>query len=232
MSNLTPDDFTAVMLSLRVALTATLVGMPIAIAAALAQARGRFAARVVLDAAVTLPLVLPPVATGYVLLLLFGKRGAIGVWLEKLGVVLAFDWTGAALAAGVMAFPLMVRPIRLAIEAVDREVDEVALTLGAGPITRFFRVTLPLAGPGVAAGAVLGFAKALGEFGATITFVGAIPGVTLTLPAAIYNATQSPGDEARAAALCMVAAVIAIAAVLVSDAVGRWAGQRARGDRR
>ena len=229
MSNLTPDDFTAVMLSLRVALTATLVGMPIAIAAALAQARGRFAARVVLDAAVTLPLVLPPVATGYVLLLLFGKRGAIGVWLEKLGVVLAFDWTGAALAAGVMAFPLMVRPIRLAIEAVDREVDEVALTLGAGPITRFFRVTLPLAGPGVAAGAVLGFAKALGEFGATITFVGAIPGVTLTLPAAIYNATQSPGSEGRAAALCMLAAAIAIGAVVVSDLVGRLATRAARG---
>lgn len=231
MSHLTPDDFAAVILSLRVALTATLVGLPIAVAAALAQARGRFAARVLLDAAVTLPLVLPPVATGYVLLLLFGKRGAIGAWLEKVGIVFAFDWTGAALAAGVMAFPLMVRPIRLAIEAVDREVDEAALLLGAGPVTRFFRVTLPLAGPGVAAGAVLGFAKALGEFGATITFVGAIPGVTLTLPAAIYGATQSPGDEARAAALCLVAAVIAIAAVLVSDAVGRWAGHRARGDR-
>lgn len=231
MSQLTPEDFAAVLLSLRVALAATLVGLPIAVLAALAQARGRFAARVVLDAAVTLPLVLPPVATGYVLLLLFGRRGAIGAWLEKIGVVLAFDWTGAALAAGVMAFPLMVRPIRLAIEAVDREVDEVARTLGAGAVVRFFRVTLPLAAPGVAAGAILGFAKALGEFGATITFVGAIPGETLTLPAAIYGATQSPGSEARAAALCTIAAVIAIVAVLVSDAVGRWAGRAARGDR-
>jgi molybdate transport system permease protein len=130
-----------------------------------------------------------------------------------------------------MAFPLMVRPIRLAIEAVDREVDEVARTLGAGRLVRFFRITLPLALPGVAAGAILGFAKALGEFGATITFVAAIPGETLTLPAAIYGATQSPGDEARAAALCLVAAVIAVAAVLVSDAVSRWAARAARGDR-
>ncbi|MES2897093.1 MAG: molybdate ABC transporter permease subunit [Pseudomonadota bacterium] len=229
MSALTPEDFAAVALSLKVALAATLFGMPLALAAALAQARGRFAARVVLDAAVTLPLVLPPVATGYVLLLLFGRRGAIGALLEKAGIVFAFDWTGAALAAGIMAFPLMVRPMRLAIEAIDREVDEVALTLGAGAFTRFFRVTLPLAAPGVAAGAVLGFAKALGEFGATITFVAAIPGETLTLPAAIYGATQSPGGEARAAALCLVAAAIAVAAVLVSDAVGRWAGRTSRG---
>ncbi|WP_312164685.1 molybdate ABC transporter permease subunit [Phenylobacterium sp.] len=231
MSGLTPDDVAAVLLSLKVAAAATLVALPIAVLVALVQARGRFAARVLLDGAVTLPLVLPPVATGYVLLLLFGKRGALGVWLEKVGIVFAFDWTGAALAAGIMAFPLMVRPIRLAIEAIDREVDEVALTLGAGRLVRFFRVTLPLALPGVAAGAVLGFAKALGEFGATITFVAAIPGETLTLPAAIYAATQSPGAEARAAALCMVAAVIAVGAVLVSDAVGRWAGRAARGER-
>lgn len=232
MSALTPEDFEAVLLSLRVAFAATLVGLPIAVAVALAQARGRFAARVVFDALVTLPLVLPPVATGYVLLLMFGRRGWLGAPLEKLGVVFAFDWTGAALAAGIMAFPLMVRPIRLAIEAVDVEVDEVARTLGAGPLVRFFRVTLPLAGPGVAAGAILGFAKALGEFGATITFVAAIPGETLTLPAAIYNATQSPGSEARAAALCAVAAVIAVAAVFLSDGVGRWAGRAARGERR
>ena len=231
MSSLTPDDLAAVMLSLRVAGAATLVALPIAVLVALAQARGRFALRVVLDAAVTLPLVLPPVATGYVLLLLFGRRGAIGQALEKVGIVFAFDWTGAALAAGVMAFPLMVRPSRLAIEVVDREVDEVARTLGAGRLVRFFRITLPLALPGVAAGAILGFAKALGEFGATITFVAAIPGETLTLPAAIYGATQSPGDEARAAALCLVAAVIAVAAVLVSDAVSRWAARAARGDR-
>jgi molybdate transport system permease protein len=231
VSALTPEDLTAVLLSLKVALAATLFGLPIALATAVAQARGRFAARVVLDALVTLPLVLPPVATGYVLLLLLGRRGALGAWLEKAGIVFAFDWTGAALAAGVMAFPLMVRPMRLAIEAIDREVDEVARTLGAGALIRFFRVTLPLAAPGVAAGAILGFAKALGEFGATITFVAAIPGETLTLPSAIYGATQSPGGEARAAVLCLVATAIAIAAVLVSDAVGRWAGRTSEGRR-
>jgi molybdate transport system permease protein len=231
VSALTAEDLTAVLLSLKVALAATLFALPIALATAVAQARGRFGARVVLDALVTLPLVLPPVATGYVLLLLFGRRGAVGAWLEKAGIVFAFDWTGAALAAGVMAFPLMVRPMRLAIEAIDREVDEVARTLGAGALTRFFRVTLPLAAPGVAAGAILGFAKALGEFGATITFVAAIPGETLTLPSAIYGATQSPGGEARAAALCLVAAAIAVAAVLVSDAVGRWAGRTSQGRR-
>ena len=229
MSELAPEDFAAVLLSLQVALVATLFGMPVALATAFAQTRSRFAVRVVLDTLVTLPLVLPPVATGYFLLLMFGRRGVVGAWLEKVGVVFAFDWTGAALAAGVMAFPLMVRPMRIAIEAIDREVDEVARTLGASGFTRFFRVTLPLAAPGVAAGAILAFAKALGEFGATITFVAAIPGETLTLPAAIYGATQSPGGEARAAALCLVAAAIAIAAVLVSDAVGRWAGRASRG---
>lgn len=231
MSALTPDDFAAVLLSLRVALVAVLFGMPVALATAFAQTRSRFAVRVVLDTLVTLPLVLPPVATGYFLLLMFGRRGVVGAWLEKVGIVFAFDWTGAALAAGIMAFPLMVRPMRIAIEAIDREVDEAARTLGAGRLRRFFRITLPLAAPGVAAGAILGFAKALGEFGATITFVAAIPGETLTLPAAIYAATQTPGGEARAMALCLVAAVIAVAAVLVSDAVGRWAGKAARGSR-
>jgi molybdate transport system permease protein len=231
VSALTPDDLQAVLLSLRVALAAIVVGLPIAVAVAVAQARGRFAARVVLDALVTLPLVLPPVATGFFLLLLLGRRGLVGAWLETVGIVFAFDWTGAALAAGVMAFPLMVRPIRLAIEATDREVDEVARTLGAGPLTRFFRITLPLAAPGVAAGAILGFAKAVGEFGATITFVAAIPGETLTLPSAIYAATQSPGAEARAVALCAVAAAIAVVAVLASDAAGRWAARAARGEK-
>ena len=229
MNHLTPDDLQALLLSLKVALAAILFGLPLAVLVALAQARGRFAARVVLDALVTLPLVLPPVATGFFLLLLLGRRGVVGAWLEKVGIVFAFDWTGAALAAGVMAFPLMVRPIRQALEAVDREVDEVARTLGAGPVTRFFRVTLPLVAPGVAGGAILGFAKALGEFGATITFVAAIPGETLTLPSAIYGATQSPGDEPRALALCLVAAVVAVLSVLLSDAVGRWAARTARG---
>ncbi len=229
MGGLGPEDLGAVLLSLKVAATAVVFGAPLALAVALLQARGRFPFRVALDALVTLPLVLPPVATGYVLLLLFGRRGPIGEALEPLGVVFAFDWTGAALAAGVMAFPLMVRPMRLAIEAIDREVDEAALTLGASPFRRFAAITLPLAAPGVAAGAILGFAKALGEFGATITFVAAIPGETLTLPAAIYGAVQTPGGEARAAALCLVAAALAVGAVLVSDAVGRMAVRAARG---
>lgn len=229
MSAFAPEDLGAILLSLKVAAVATLFGLPFALATALAQARGRFAWRVALDALVTLPLVLPPVATGYVLLMLFGRRGVVGAWLEKAGIVFAFDWTGAALAAGIMAFPLMVRPMRLAVEAIDKEVREAAVTLGARPWTRFLRVTLPLAAPGVAAGAVLGFAKALGEFGATITFVAAIPGETLTLPSAIYGATQAPGGEARAALLCGVAAALAIVAVLVADAVGRWAARTSRG---
>jgi len=173
--------------------------------------------------------VLPPVATGYFLLLMFGRRGVVGAWLEKVGIVFAFDWTGAALASAIMAFPLMVRPIRLAIEAIDIEVDEVARTFGAGRLTRFLRLTVPLATPGLIAGAMLGFAKALGEFGATITFVGAIPGQTLTLPTAIYQAVQAPGGEARAIALCAVSAILAFGAVLIADTVGRWAAKRARG---
>lgn len=229
MTALTPDDLDAVLLSLRVAGVATLIGVPLALAVALLQVRARFGLRVALDILVTLPLVLPPVATGYALLLLFGKRGLVGALLAKGGVVFAFHWTGAALAAGIMAFPLMVRPMRLAIEALDPEVGEVARTLGAGAVLRFLRLTLPLAAPGIAAGAVLGFAKALGEFGATITFVAAIPGETLTLPAAIYNATQSPGAEGRAMALCLLAAAIAVGAVVVSDLVSRLAVRAARG---
>ena len=221
MSLLQPDDLTAVLLSLKVAGVATLAGLPVALIVAYALARGRFPGRALLDAATHLPLVLPPVATGFALLILFGHRGVLGAALEPLGIVFAFRWTGAALAAAIMAFPLLVRPIRLAIEAIDPEVDEAARTLGAGPIVRFFRLTVPLAGPGIAAGAVLGFAKALGEFGATITFVAAIPGETLTLPTAIYQATQSPGAETRALALCAISAAIAIAAVLVSDTVSR-----------
>ena len=223
MNLLAPEDIQAILLSLKVAMSAMIVGLPIALAAAFALARGRFPGRGLLDALTHLPLVLPPVATGYALLVLFGPRGMLGRLLEPIGVVFAFRWTGAALAAGIMAFPLMVRPIRLAIESIDREVDDAAKTLGAGPVARFVRLTVPLAGPGLVAGAVLGFAKALGEFGATITFVAAIPGETLTLPTAIYQATQTPGGEARAIALCVVAAVIAIAAVLASDAISRRA---------
>ena len=228
MSLLTGEDFDAIALSLRVAATAVVVELPLAVLTAYALSRSRLAARVVLETAVTLPLVLPPVATGYLLLVLFGRAGPIGSLLAHAGIVLAFRWTGAALAAAVMAFPLMVRPMRLAIEAIEPEVGEAALTLGAPALVRFFQLTVPLAAPGLAAGVVLGFAKALGEFGATITFVGAIPGETLTLPTAIYQATQSPGGESRTLALCLVSATIAVGAVLISELVGRAIVKRTR----
>jgi molybdate transport system permease protein len=229
---MTGDDLFAILLSLQVAAAATLFGLPFALLAARALARPparRGLGLTLLDAAVSLPLVLPPVATGYALLLLFGRQGPVGAVLAKVGIVFAFDWTGAALASAIMAFPLMVRPIRLAIEAIDIEVDEVARTFGAARLTRFLRLTVPLAAPGLAAGAMLGFAKALGEFGATITFVGAIPRQTLTLPTAIYQAVQAPGGEAKAIALCVVSAILAFGAVLAADSVGRWAAKRARG---
>lgn len=221
MSALTPADLAAISLSLKVALVATLASLPAAFAVAWVLARTRFPGRSLLDALVHLPLVLPPVATGYALLILLGRNGPLGGPLAEAGIVFAFDWTGAVLASAVMAFPLMVRPIRLAIEAIDPEVDEVALTLGASPLLRLLRITVPLAGPGLVAGAVLGFAKALGEFGATITFAAAIPGETLTLPTAIYQAVQLPGGETRALMLCGVATVIAVVAVVASNAVGR-----------
>ncbi len=228
MSQLSADDLTAIALSLRVAACAVVAELPLALAAAYALSRVRLAGRVVLDAAITLPLVLPPVATGFILLVLFGRAGPIGGFLASIGIVLAFRWTGAALAAAVMAFPLMVRPMRLAMEAIEPAVDEAALTLGASPLVRFFRLTLPLAAPGVLAGLVLGFAKALGEFGATITFVGAIPGETLTLPTDIYQATQTPGEEGRALALCLVSATLAVGAILVSEIVARRIVRRAQ----
>jgi len=223
---LAPEDVQAIALSLKVAATATAVDLPVAFGCAYVLARYRFPGRALLDAATHLPLVLPPVATGYILLILLGGRGLIGQPLAALGIVFAFRWTGAALAAAVMAFPLMVRPIRLSIEAIDREVGEAARTLGAGPMARLLRITVPLAAPGLAAGAVLGFAKALGEFGATITFVAAIPGETRTLPSAIYQATQTPGADTQAIVLCLIAAAIAVAAVLASDTVSRRIARR------
>ena len=217
MSVLDPQDIGAILLSLKVASTATLFSLPVALFVAYVLARRRFPGRAVLDAATHLPLVLPPVATGYLLLVLFGRQGVIGQALGAVGVTLAFRWTGAALAAGIMAFPLMVRPIRLSIEAIDPEVDDSARSLGASSWEKLRRVTLPLAAPGLVAAAVLGFARALGEFGATITFVAAIPGETLTLPSAIYAATQSPRGEARALALCAISVVIAFGAVLLGE---------------
>ena len=228
MSLVTHADLTAIALSLKVAAVATAAELPLALAAAFALSRARMTVRVVLDAAITLPLVLPPVATGFLLLTLFGRAGPVGAALASAGIVLAFRWTGAALAAAVMAFPLMVGPIRLAMEAIEPAVDEAGLTLGASGLVRFFRLTLPLAAPGIIAGLVLGFAKALGEFGATITFVGAIPGETLTLPTAIYQSTQTPGEEGHALALCLVSATLAVAAVVVFEIIRRNVAGRQR----
>ncbi len=228
MSLIGADDLEALALSLRVAGVATLGGLPVALGLAYILTRTRLPGRRALDAVITLPLVLPPVATGFGLLILFGRHGPLGALLAKFGVVLAFHWTGAALAGTVMALPLMVRPIRQAMEAIDPDLEDAARALGAGPWDRFFRVTAPLAAPGIAAGAILGFARALGEFGATITFAAAIPGATLTLPADIYQATQTPGQETHALALCGLAAFIALAAAFASEAL---AGRIAPGSR-
>jgi molybdate transport system permease protein len=219
---LTSDEWVAVRLSLKIALWATLASLPVAIAVAYALARGRFPGRAVLDGLVHLPLVLPPVVTGYLLLLTFGRRGPVGEALEACcGIVLSFRWTGAALAAAVMAFPLAVRAIRLSLEAIDTGLEQAAGTLGASRPWVFLTITLPLALPGILAGTVLSFAKALGEFGATITFVSAIPGETQTVPAAIYGYTQVPGGEAGALRLSLVAIAIALVAVIVSELLAR-----------
>jgi molybdate transport system permease protein len=219
---LSPEEWTAVRLSLWVAGIATLASLPLGIAAAYALARGRFPGRALLDGFIHLPLVLPPVVTGYLLLLAFGRRGPVGSTLEACcGIVFSFRWTGAALAAAVMAFPLMVRAIRLSLEAVDRRLEQAAGTLGASPALVFLTVTLPLALPGILAGMILAFAKALGEFGATITFVSAIPGETQTLPAAIYAYTQVPGGDGGALRLSLVAVVIALVAVILSELLTR-----------
>jgi molybdate transport system permease protein len=219
VSLITSDDWEAMALSLRVAGVATLGGLPLALGLAYILTRTRFPGRRALDALITLPLVLPPVATGFGLLILFGRHGPLGRLLAKMGVVLAFHWTGAALAGAVMALPLMVRPIRQAMEAIDLDLEDAARALGAGAWDRFLRVTAPLAAPGIAAGAILGFARALGEFGATITFAAAIPGATLTLPTDIYQATQTPGQETHALGLCGLAALIALTAAFGSEAL-------------
>ncbi len=219
---LTPDEWQAVRLSLSVAARSVAVGLPLAVLAAYALARGRFWGRSLLDALVHLPLVMPPVVVGWGLLLLFGVRGPLGApLLEWFGVRLVFTSTGAALATGVMAFPLMVRAIRLSLESVDPGLEAAARTLGAGPFDRFVTVTLPLMAPGVLAGAVVAFAAGLGEFGAVITFASNIQGETQTLPLAIYAATQVPGGEATAAKLSIVSFVLAIAGLLLSELIAR-----------
>ncbi|MCW2275771.1 molybdate ABC transporter permease subunit [Rhodoblastus acidophilus] len=218
LPTLTPEQLTAINLSLRIGFTATLCSLPFAVLVAFVLARGNFPGKTLLDAVVHLPLVLPPVVTGLLLLLLFGRRGPIGAFLyEHFNITFAFRWTGAALAAGVMGFPLMVRAIRLSIEAVDPRLEQAAATLGAPPLAVFFLVTAPLAAPGLLAGAVLGFAKALGEFGATITFVSNIPGETRTIPAEIYLLTQTPGGDQDAIVMSAVAAALAIGALVVSE---------------
>ena len=227
---LTPDEWRAVVLSLRVSFWATLFSLPLGLLVAYALARWEFWGKQLLNGLVHLPLILPPVVTGYLLLLTFGRRGFVGQALDQwFGIFLAFRWTGAALAAAVMAFPLMVRAIRLAIEAVDPKLEQAAGTLGASRPWVFLTVTLPLILPGIIAGAILAFAKAMGEFGATITFVSNIPGQTQTLPSAIYAFLQVPGGEASAARLVWVAIFIAMAALLLSEWVGRAVARRISG---
>jgi molybdate transport system permease protein len=227
---LSPQEWTAVALSLKVAFWATLLSLPVGIAVALALARGNFPGKQLLNGLVHLPLILPPVVTGYLLLIAFGRQGAIGSLLDKwFGVILAFRWTGAVLAAAVMAFPLMVRAIRLAIEAVDPKLEQAASTLGANRFWTFTFVTLPLILPGIIAGAILAFAKAMGEFGATITFVANIPGETQTLPSAVYAFLQVPGGEASAMRLVVVSIAVAIAALAVSELVATRVARRIAG---
>jgi molybdate transport system permease protein len=225
-----PEEWQAVRLSLQVAAWATFASLPLALLVAYALARWSFWGKSLLNGIVHLPLILPPVVTGYVLLRVFGRRGVLGVWLEQnFGIVLSFHWTGAALAAAVMAFPLTVRAIRLSIEAIDKRMEGSAATLGAAPVWVFATITLPLALPGIIAGAILGFAKALGEFGATITFVGAIPGQTQTIPSAIYVFLQSPDGGQGALRLVILSIVIAMTALIASEWVARRAAIWARG---
>jgi len=215
---LTPEELTAIKLSLRVAALAVAASLPFGIVMAWVLARTKFYGRPLLNALVLLPLVLPPVVTGYVLLLLFGRQGPIGHFLYQCcGIVLAFRWTGAALACAIMGFPLMVRAMLLSLEAVDRRIEQAAATLGANPFFVFFTVTLPLILPGVIAGAILSFARAMGEFGATITFVSNIPRETQTLPTLIYTFTQLPGGEAGALRLTLISVVISLGAILLSE---------------
>jgi len=225
--SLSPEEWTAVGVSLKVALVATTVSLPIGVFAAFALARWRFFGKTLLDGIIHLPLVLPPVVTGYVLLISFGRHAPLGAFLaDHFGLVFAFRWTGAALASGVMGFPLMVRAIRLSIDAVDRRLEAAAGTLGAHPLWVFLVVTLPLALPGVLVGAILCFAKALGEFGATITFVSNIPGQTQTISSAIYTLTQVPNGDVGALRLTLISVAIALTALIASEILQRWTSRQ------
>src|SRR5262247_1434662 len=229
--SLTPEEVEVLWLSLRVAFWSVVVSLPFALAVAYVLARASFLGKTLFDAAVHLPLVLPPVVVGFFLLLLFGRRGPLGQILEQwFGVVVAFRWTGAALAAGVMGFPLMVRAIRLSFETIDRKLEAAASTLGAGRIGVFATVTLPLSLPGIITGVLLSFARSLGEFGATITFVSNIPGETRTLPLAIYTYTQTPTGDEAAMRLSAIAVLLSLGALYVSEVMVRRAARRVAGE--
>jgi len=230
MFALSADEWAVIGLSLKVAFWSVLSSLPLALATAWLLARTRFYGKSLFDALVHLPLVLPPVVIGYFLLLLLGRRGPLGALLDEyFGIVLAFRWSGAAVAAAIMGFPLMVRAIRLSIEAIDSGLEDAARTLGATRLRVFFTITLPLALPGVFTGTLLSFARSLGEFGATITFVSNIPGETQTLPLAIYTLTQVPGGDAAALRLSLIAIVLSVLALMVSEWLVRRSQQRARG---
>lgn len=227
---LSSAEVEVVLLSLKVASLSVAASLPVALLVAHVLAKGSFPGKSVLDAIVHLPLVLPPVVVGYFLLILLGRRGPLGAVLEQwFGIVVAFRWTGAAIACAVMGFPLMVRAMRLSLEAIDPKLEAAAETLGAGRVGIFATVTLPLALPGIITGMLLSFARSLGEFGATITFVSNIPGETQTLPLAIYALTQAPGGDEQAMRLCIISIVLSIAALLVSEALVRQAGRRVLG---
>jgi molybdate transport system permease protein len=229
--DLSPDDWTAVALTIRISIVATLCALPFGLGIGWLLARRNFWGKSVLDGLAHLPLVLPPVVTGYLLLISFGRRAPVGAFLyDHFGIVFSFRWTGAALACGVMGFPLMVRPIRLALEAIDQKLEDAASTLGANRFFVFLTVTLPLALPGIIAGVVLCFARALGEFGATITFVSNIPGETQTISAAIYTLTQVPGGDAAAGRLVLISLALAFAALFASQWLSRRAAIRFHGD--
>jgi molybdate transport system permease protein len=218
MPGLSPEEFGVILLSLRVALVSVLCSLPLAIFIAYVLARTHFPGKILVDALVHLPLVLPPVVVGFALLVLFGKRGPIGSWLDEwFGIVFAFRWTGAALASAIMGFPLMVRAIRLSIDAVDQRLETAAKTLGGSRAWVFASITLPLALPGIITGVLLSFARGLGEFGATITFVSNIPGETETLPLAIYALTQVPGGDAQAWRLSVIAVALSVLALVTSE---------------
>ncbi|HDN2513397.1 MULTISPECIES: molybdate ABC transporter permease subunit [Providencia] len=224
---LSPYEWEAIYLSLKVSSVAVILSLPLGILTAWVLVRCNFPGKTLLDSIIHLPLVLPPVVVGYLLLISMGKRGFIGEWLYNwFGFSFTFSWRGAALASAVVAFPLMVRAIRLALEAVDRKLEQAARTLGATPLRVFFTITIPLSLPGIIVGTVLAFARSLGEFGATITFVSNIPGETQTIPLAMYTLIETPGAEVDAARLCIIAIVLALISLLISEWLTRWGKKR------